>query len=623
MRLVELHLEAPKLDATPEQHEAFRAWLDREVEDAHSARNPQEQVWRESLRQYDANPRVAVRNVPIENAPNIEVPVGAIATDEVYAQIIDLIFNIQPIVTCRPVGVAETPEMAVRREQAVALQEHINWGVANEWGVRQAAEESILDDVKLGTGIYYVPFVEDIRKTRDRTVTQRGPRVLTHPVEDFFVPGGSYGDLQRTKWCAFRFWYNEQQLIDQGGGDAGWNIGAAQSAVNVGWVRNRREMLGRTWRNNIYSELFEIWKIYCYFDIDGDGIDEDLIAIWDRTSRQVLHLSYNTYDRRPGEAMRYQIRGHLFYGIGVMDMTSSLQTETSDIHSFALTNALLASARFWKAKDGSLPETMTVWPGKVQFMNNPEDLDAVQMSDIHPSMIMMQQFPMMLAERRVGLNSMTKAPTNLASSRTPGITAISLLNQANKRFTPAFDGVRLATAAAVKQCLYREQERLLDGDPDLEDHLRKVHGNIKGQLIIDLLRDPDFDDSFVVELTASSATVNRDVERQNAILLVNFLGQYYQRVLELVAIASNPQTPPAVADAARKIADAAGAIVQRTLTTFDQVRDPSTFIVDINDELDAAVQPAQQGMQLLQLLLQSALGGGSANGLAPSGVTVG
>lgn len=602
---------------------AFTAWLDREVEDAHSARNPQEQVWRESLRQYDANPRTPVRNVPIENAPNIEVPVGAIATDEVYAQIIDLIFNIQPIVTCRPVGVAEAADMKLRRDQATALQEHINWGVANEWGVRQAAEESILDNVKLGTGIYYVPFVEDIRKTRDRTVTQRGPRVMTWPVEDFFVPGGSYGDLQATKWCAFRSWLNERQLTDQGAED-GWDVALAASAAHVGWVRNRREMLGRTWRANVYSELFEIWKIYCYYDIDGDGIDEDLIAIWDRTSRKVLKLKYNTYDRRPGEAMRYQIRGHLFYGIGVMDMTSSLQQETSDIHSYALTNALLASARFWKGKSGSMPETMHVWPGKYQEMNDPADLEAVQMSDIHPSMIMMQQFPMMLAERRVGLNSMSKAPTNLASSRTPGITAISLLNQANKRFTPAFDGVRLATANAVKQCLYRESERLLDGDPELEDHLRKVHGPTKGELLISLLRDPDFDDSFVVELTASSATVNRDVERQNAILLVNFLGQYYQRVLELVAIASNPQTPPAVQDAARKIADAAGAIVQRTLMTFDQVRDPGSFIVDINDELDTATAPGQQGMQMLMQLLTGAMsGGGDAAGVPTGQLTAG
>jgi len=618
MRLIEPHLTVPTLKWTDEGMRDFVAWLSRETEDACAARHPQEVLWRESLRQYVAEPRVAVRNVPIENAPNIEVPVGAIATDEIYAQILDLIFNIQPILTVRPVGSDEA-----RRDAAVALQEHVNWGVANEWNVRNAAEEAILDDVKLGTGILHVPFVESVRKTRTMTVTQRGPRITPIPPEDFFVPGGAYGDLQTASWCAYRRWMTVTELDDQAA-EEDWNTEHVQACGAIGWVRNRREMLGRTWRNNVYSELFEVWHVFCHYDIDEDGVAEDLKVTWDRTSRSVLKVEYNTYDRRPLEAMRYQIRGHLFFGLGVMDMVSSLQQETSDVHSYALTNALLANARVWLASDSSIPETMKVWPGKVQFATNPEALKELKMSDISPSMIMMQQFPMMLAERRVGLNQMTAPPRggSLASSRTPGITAISLLNQANKRFTPAFDGVRLCVAAAVRQCLFREQERLLAGDHKLEAHLIKVHGAEKGRLLIATLRDREFDDAYSVELTASSTTLNRDVERQNSIMLMNVLGQYYQRTLELVAIAANPQVPGPVQEAARKIADAAGQLVLRTLTTFDQIRDPANFIVDLHAEMDAAVDPAQQGMAMLTQLLTGALGGQQA-ALQPSGTTVG
>jgi len=51
-------------------------WLSSEIEDARSARSPQEAEWRECIRQYEAIPKQAQRNVPIENAPNVEVPLG-------------------------------------------------------------------------------------------------------------------------------------------------------------------------------------------------------------------------------------------------------------------------------------------------------------------------------------------------------------------------------------------------------------------------------------------------------------------------------------------------------------------------------------------------------------------
>lgn len=618
MRIITTHLNAEALEPDEAQLTAFSAWLFPEIEDAVSARYPQDVRWREALRQYDAIPLKPVRNIPIENAPNIEIPVGATLTESVYAQVLDLIFNIQPVVTVRPVGAEDHPE---RKAMATALQQHVNWGAANEWNLRAAAEEAILDDVKLGTGVLYSPFTESVRKGRNQKVVQRGPRIMVIPVEDFFIPGGAYGDLQEARWCAHRKYYSEGELIDEATANE-WDITDAQPLGAVGWVRTRREMLGRTWRSNlITSELYEVWRVHCYFDIDGDGIDEDLLVHANRSNRKILKIEYNLYDKRPYNAMRFQIRGHLFYGIGVMDMTSQYQQEASDVHSYALTNALLANCRLYKTTDASIGESQRVWPGKVITLTDIEAFHEMKMSDIYPSMIMMQGFPIQLAQTRVGLNDVSQ-PAGHAMPRTPGITAISLLNQANKRFTPAFDAVRLCVAGAVAQCLYRESERLLAGDKELEDHIIKVHGPTRGRHVIDALKDADFDLAYAVEITASSSTINRDVERQNSLLLVNILGQYYQRVLELVAIASNPQTPEPVRDAARKIASAAGEIVQRTLTTFDQVRDPSDFIVDVNAELDKAADVGQQGMQSLMQMFAPMMGAG-ANGHEQGGVSVG
>lgn len=615
MRLVTKKQRAEPLEYTEERLGEFVRWLDRELEDAISSRQPQESVWRDDLRQYDGVPRQAVRNIPIENAPNIEVTLGAIATDAVYAQAIDTITTVSPIVTVRAVSADDFPE---RIDRAKALQAHVNWGAANEWGLREALDETVLDDVKLGTGVYYIPFVESIVKTKSRTVTRRGPRIFSIPVEDAFVPGGSYEDQQRSRWVALRFWPTKSELADEAEA-GGWDISEAQPAGTVGWVRTRREMLGRSWTQNIYSDIFEIFRVWCVFDIDGDGVGEDLLCVWDRTSRKLLRLDYNKYDTRPTEWMRYQIRGHLAYGLGVMDMVRPYQEECTEIHNFALLNALLANARFWKTRSGNAPETMRIWPGKVQELNDPDDVKPEVMADIYPSMAALQAFPIAMAERRVGINDLsTPRPSAVLGSRTPGITALSLLQQTARRFTPAFDSIRLATAGAVRQCLLREQEQLLAGDKRLEDHLLKIHGPVAGRHVIDALRDEEFETGYALELTASSATVNRDVERQNALLLTNILGQYYERSLQLIGIAANPQTPGPVRDVAGKIAAAAGELIDRTLRTFDQVRDPAAFIVHFNEEIDQTKDLGVQGMTMLMQMLGGITGGEQNGGALPT-----
>ena len=415
-------------------------------------------------------------------------------------------------------------------------------------------------------------------------------------------------------WVGLRFWHTQSEL-NLYASRRKWKIDAFKPAGGKDFVRTRREDLGHTYTKIARAtDLYETITIFCAYDIDGDGIDEDLLVVWDRTSRDIGLVTYNPFDRRPIEPTRYQLRAHLFYGLGVMEMIRPYQDETSEIHNARTLNMLLANCRFWKAREGSVPETMKIWGNKVQMLSDPTDLVAEQMADIYPSAAQAQAITTSLAERRVGVNEMSMPrPSQVLGSRTPGITAMSLLQQVNRRFTPAFDGYRNGTGAAVKQCLYRYQERLLAGDRAVEEDIMSVMGDEDGRLVIDVLRDDKFDEGMKIELTASSASVNRDADRQNSIMLVNLLAQYYQRTLELVSIAANPTTPPVIRDVAQKIANSAGEIIERTIRTFDQVRDPNTFIIDVNDELDAMKGLSQEGLAGLAAM-QAGLPAPESNG---------
>lgn len=585
----------------PDRIARLQAWLVVEVEDAISARLAQEKMWMEVLRRYEGVPKNPVRNVPIENAPNIEVTLGAIATDSIFAQAVDLIYNVSPLVTVRATN-------AAYKEHQKAMQRWVEYVATSECGLRAESEHSLLDDVQLGTGIYYVPWVERRKKTDIIETIERGPKIFAVPPEDFIVPGGSKGNPQDMRWCALRFWYNYAELA-LNASELGWDIEGVSIAGGTSALRQTREHLARTTESGKrLGDLYEILVLFAEYDIDDDGICEDLLIVWDRTSARVMKLDFMPYDHRPIEKMCYQIRGHSTYGIGVVEMLANFQDGATEIFNYWVVNMLLANSRLFIGPS-TIPMPFKIWPGKY-IDTDPEKFAALPMADVYNSGPQALATIMGLAERRVGTNDMTlPRPSQVLGSRTPATTAMAMFQQVNRRFTPAFDGMRLATAGAIMQCMYRYQERLLAQDMEVETHILDVLGEVEGQQVLEVLRDRNFDNGIKVEMSASSSTVNKEVERQNAMFLVNILAQYYQRVLELVTIAANPQVPPEVKSVANKVASAAGEIIERTIRTFDQIRDPETFIVQVEDELNQ-IQAEAPALQAIMALLGQTSGRG-------------
>lgn len=581
-----------------EKLQELGSWLTIEIMDGFASRAVIEDRWREMLRMYDALPEKKIRNFPIKNAPNIEVPLGAIASDAIYAQMLDLIFQTSPTLTIRPVGGRDV-------EDAKALQRWINWSVENQYKIREPVEHALLDDVQLGTAALYAPYVHEIVKHKEKKITYAGPRLMAIPIEDFLVPGGAFPDMQTAPWVAVRFYLYEQELETKAE-HLGWNIKRAMRAGNVGFVRWTRERLGGTARSGKrISYLYEIMEIYCHYDIDDDGLEEDLYVVWDKTSRAVLYCDWNPYSYRPFAIMRYQPRAHLFYGMGCQEMLRYLERETSELHNQRNLNQILANTRLWKAKTGSVPEDFEVWPNRVVELDNPDDLKPEQMGDIYPSSDRAEEINLRYAEQRVGMNAMMQPePGAMNSSRMPGITAMTFQQQANKRFSAVFDSARLCVAEAVRQCLYREQERLQRGDMHLRDEMVRVLGVEDGTRVAKILSDENFNEAYHIETTASSSSINREADRQSALMLANLMMTYYEKAIGLAQLMTTPGMPPPVQKIGLQAFQKASELMDRTLRTFDQVRDPQTFLLEVDDvESAMGQQLAQLDPRVLQTLL--------------------
>jgi len=412
-----------------------------------------------------------------------------------------------------------------------------------------------------------------------------------------------------------RYWLTEAELALRAK-KYKWKTDGVQLCGTKGWIRTRREQLGRTHTNKI-STLYEVHDAYCAFDYDEDGLDEDLFVQFDRHGLAILKLSYTPYDTRPTEVMRYQLRGHLFYGLGVLRMIRPYQEEVTEGHNDRTLNVKLANTRMWRTRPGVVPGgTMLVWPNRVLETSDPDGIAELKLSEVYPSAFQNESITVALAERRVGSAEIAAPrPSALLGGRTPGITALSILQQANRRFTPAFDAIRFATAGAIRQCVERYREQLLAGNAQAAQNIRRVMGADAARRIIGALMQPHFEDAVVIELTASSVSVNREADRQNAILLTQMLSQYYDKALALMQIASQQGLAEPVRETARKIAERTGEMIERTLRTFDAVRDPQRFVLDLESEIDQLPLP-QQGVEGLAQVIQSLVGGGPE---APNG----
>lgn len=608
---------------------ALSVWIESELNRSMGARRDIETVWEENLRQYEGVASKTIKNIPIENASNLEITLAATAAEGIYAQIVNLIFQVDPLVTVR-----EISDTGRWTEHTKDLQRFTDVLARSKLELRDAAENALLDAVKLGTGVLYTRWGVREKKTQVRRIVERGPKAKAVPIEDFFVPGGAYSSLQTERWVAMRQWLTAHDL-NLRERDQNWDIAGAMPGGLLDRTRMVRERLGRhdgmgqhtasgeTEQNALY-QIFDFW---CLFDIDNDGIDEDLLVTYDFGSRRVLKWRFNPYDRRPFEAFRYMIREHLFYGIGVVEMLRPYQMGASNIYNNWVDNSLLANTRFWVGRHGAVPNNqLRIWPNRYLPLPNPrDDIIPHQMADTYPSAPAALQMTLQFAAKRVGADDLGVGPGGRAGgvlgNRTPGITALSLMQKSNERFGPAFDAARRAVSGCVKQSLFRYQERLLAQDADVILDITRMFGAESANRIFELLMDPTFDDAMAVELTASSAQVNRESDRQNWLLLVQQVITVGEKIMGLVQIIESPPEAgvgPLMKDTARQLVDMANEILGRTLRTFDQVRDPGRFLIELNEELVAADETQEpETLRALGAALEQ-FGGGALNGAGPS-----
>lgn len=597
------------LKLSGKQRYRLKTWLQLEHQRSRDARHGWEGVCRKAIRSYQGQPPTDKRWIPFENAPIIEVTLGASDCDAIVSQAEDLVYGMDPALMVR----ARKEEY---EEAANALQEFVDVETGcGTWNFEPGTKEGILDWAQIGTVVWYVPYTTSVRKTDVRQVVTFGPKIYSIDPADFFLPANSGKNIQAAKFCTWRMRMGKNDL-NLAARLNKWAIDESASPDSENPIRmDRLRSAGLDSSSNYDAPMIEVGLTYCTMDIDDDGLDEDLVVVWNMTSGGIHKVMFMDYDYRPFVLECYQDRAHTWAGMGVMEMDDPYQRATTEIWNNHIWNMMIGNTKVFTGPSTAMQEATDIYPGKY-LIDDDGKVQALDMGQINGTAVQAEGVLRGMSKERTGLQGLMGSMRT--SNRTPASTTSQVMQQANRRFTHPFNNLRNGFAQVVMQCLYRVQERVRGGDKSVIKYIEKLLGEEKAALVVDLMKKDDLELSAAldVQLKAVSVTVNREADRQNiSMLATQVWPQYYGVMKELATIKAHPPFP-----GADKVADEAATIINRfwhkLLKTFDAITDVKSFEIDIQQ-----IQPvaAQLGMEQIPGQMQGAMTamGGGQEGAPP------
>lgn len=623
----------PPSDYNPAAAQHLLQYLEYEIFQALGERRPLEEQWLKWLQLYKAIPEVAIRQFPFYGASNIVLPIVATDVDTVFSRLMGIVFAPENVFSTR----ARRPDAV---EWAPRLQEFLKAVQDTELGVYDSTANFMQDLCKLGTGVLKQRYqreqklVYEFREIPGMGALQRFNSVQTknHPVQqhvslwDFVVPATATADLQKAPWCAERLLLTPEQYAQRvkAGIYGGWDRISAWAAQDRGsWLLREMQRMDRYVPGT--PRMLEFWEFWLDYDIRGTGEPVSVLCTIHRPTNTYLRIDYNPFfhQEKPYSAARYLRNGDRFYGIGLAEMNASFQEEVTTMHRQRLDNATLANTTMMKARKGiGIKEDEPIMPGRWMLMDDPQtDVLPMQIGQRYDSTVPYEQLTMTYAQRRSGVNDYVMGSSDNASiGYGAAYTNVMQHKEAAKRFDQTLREVRKALGESGQRCVELYQQF----DPG--GRVYEIMGPEDGAVVMDVLHFPLelIRNSVLVQVTASSATLNKDVEIRTNTILMQQVTQFYAQLMQGMALAMNPQLPPILQQLAAQMVVGGVTLMRRLLDSYE-VQDIDTIIPRVENILYGQQQQlAQLQAQFAQQIPGGTGGGGFAGvgaqpGMAPGG----
>ncbi|MFA5335700.1 MAG: hypothetical protein WC324_02145 [Candidatus Omnitrophota bacterium] len=243
-----------------------------------------------------------------------------------------------------------------------------------------------------------------------------GPSIIPIPQEDIYYPP-YWDELQRMPWTAHEIHYPLHEFenkIKSGFYDEPVDADGFEIDPKS-WLRSsfsKSEEASEKLRGYASSspEVIDLVEFHFYWDIDGDGIWEDLIWTIHVKSKTVVRMRYNAVAAREFVSFGFIPRSFMLESRSVGQICEGLQDEVSGTHRLRNDGMKLSAIKMLAIRRATLRENKnTIYQGKVWITDNPrEDMQAIALGEVPPSSLASENMVWSMTSQAVGLSSVDR-----------------------------------------------------------------------------------------------------------------------------------------------------------------------------------------------------------------------
>jgi len=576
-----------------------------------------EATWQNYRRIRRARVESATRTSPWKNSANMMPPLTAQKVNTIYAKEISAFASKKPPVVVEAMNSSEF-------DKAESIGRFFKGISESSSGLNMPKNQQVIfyEQVSLGTHFVKVPFLVDqwafkrAGQAGEEQVTyvrHKGPAIQNIRLEDFFTRP-YWKDIQRAPWIAVRYRYYQHELLQQGAMGI-FNLENVQKILDRNITTyDDNQLASLTDASITVSELgktdqnkeYDIFECYVFWDIDGDGIPEDVKFWVEVESGEILRTEYNPLSMRDIEPVIYFDDPDVLYGVGVCEMTASLQEEVTTLHNMRLDGTQLAMLKMFFARRGSGLANEELSPFKVLEMDDPmTDLRPVDFPDIAGSCLTGEMVAREYADKVTGASDYMAGfnDKTVGSGATLGGTTF-LAQQANTILNSILQNAEISMTniytMAFYQCVaHKEQVDLSFLTPEDQANMMDVL-SMNVEDIATKFR-------FIVKSTELDQT--DEAKKQNYLAGSQMYAMYGQKAVELLQTITMAQTgapeqgiPPnqQLAELALRLYVGSTEFMRKTFEYFD-VGDPASYFPYVGDlALQLKMQDEQKKLAVQQ-----------------------
>ena len=529
-----------KLKLATDIEQKLHSYLQTEIINHNGERGPYLEEIEVYQELYWAKPLASSGSGPIQGGSNLIVPLIAISVEAMHARNMTTAFALDDFTQIKLPDAWADCDKGLEK-----LLDHESLVVGQLY---EFADSALLCGTKLGTGVGKVGYerivrtaVKEVNGTRNYVdvVTKQGVTIDPVANANFIMPY-AYQDEQTAPWCGeehedslFGIKQKEDSgLFEKGTYEKLLNYYTPMAPQSLGQeVKRNQETLEN--KTPYLPKTIRYYEFWMTFNVDDNvnGSQRELVVFYHYYANYIMAVYDNWNDdlHRPYRHYNHFKVEHRWTGMGLCKMLDQFQLELTTQHRQTIDNGTLVNLRMFKVKKMSgLSPNEQLFPGKIWYVDEMDDVESFQLGEVYPSGYNNQQSALLLAQQRSGINELT---LGMPSTGTPGTASgdLTRVQESNRRFDYTYKNIRkflsqiqLDVLCTIKQFGVRSAS-IYDNIPN-GDRVKSF---------IQTVSMADLRDQVVLDVAIAGQNQNKLLDRSSWTQLGGLITQYYTNMLQI------------------------------------------------------------------------------------------